>query len=49
MKRSWLVSSLDKVVLILGTAWTQAGVAQAVMFTPSVDDAAPRGTTGGAS
>lgn len=49
MKRNWLVSSLGTVVLVLGTAWTQSGVVHAVMFTPSSDDAAPRGTTGGAS
>lgn len=49
MKHSWFVSSLSITALVLGTAWTQPGAAYAVGFTPPADNAAPRGSTGGAS
>ena len=49
MKHNWLISGVSAAAIIMGTAWTQSGVAYAVSFTPPSDNVAPRGTTGGAS
>lgn len=48
MRHCWFASSLSA-ALALGIAWVQTDTAYAVSFTPPSDNAAPRGTTGGAS
>ncbi|MEM9945972.1 MAG: DUF928 domain-containing protein [Cyanobacteria bacterium P01_D01_bin.36] len=49
MKYNRFASTLGAFALLLGTAWTQGGVAHAVGFTPPADNSAPRDGTGGAS
>ncbi|MBT9317894.1 DUF928 domain-containing protein [Leptothoe spongobia] len=49
MKRKWFTSIWGAVILVIGTAWTQFGMAHAISFTPSPNNSAPRQATGGAS
>lgn len=49
MKHNWFAGTLGVFSLVMGTAWTPMGIAQAISFSPPPDNAAPRLTTGGAS
>lgn len=49
MKQNWFAGTLGVVALVLGTVGGPTGAANAVLFEPPSDNAAPRQSSGGAS